>query len=190
MGEAARYYWSWARETFARTFGVADGCAGLIGTVLGIVSHYSPETEQITGNWLWQLPIWTFGAVLMWRFLTTPFSLHRENDSALRKYRDRQVLNRTRAFFAVRYIESLANTVRTGGWPHLDQAAFSVCVEELDRVLDSDLPRDLIEPFVDIRYNTLRVRELIPLGPHKEEFLTLADRARSNLSLIDAAIKA
>ena len=87
MQEAARFYWLWLRGTVWKAPGAADSYAGLVGTVTGLAAHYRPGVEQMTSGWIWQVPLWAFGAVLMLRFLATPFALWRQGDVDLQRYR-------------------------------------------------------------------------------------------------------
>jgi len=83
MREAVAFYRRWFVKTVWRAPGVADGYAGLAGTILGIAQHYRPELGPMTQEWVWQLPLWAFAAVLVVRFFTAPFQIWKEDRERL-----------------------------------------------------------------------------------------------------------
>jgi hypothetical protein len=83
MRLAREFYARWFFKTVWRAPGAADGYAGLFGTVVGIAQHYRPELSSMTEGWFWQVPLWTFGAVLIVRFLAAPFEIWKEDQRKL-----------------------------------------------------------------------------------------------------------
>ncbi len=184
MRGAFKFYRRWLWRTIASAPSKADGLASLAGTGIASAKHYDPRVQTMTEDWLWQLPIWAFGAVLVVRFLAAPYSLFREGGGIDEQLR----VSRERAFHASRYVEALAGEASQGRTPPFDASAFKVCAEGLERAMGSHLPASLVTAFEDMVYVVDRTREIISSFGDLAELDALATRARQNLAAIDAKL--
>jgi len=80
---ARTFYGQWLKRTLWGSPSAADGYAGLIGTVAGIAVHYQPWLQPMVEAHLWQLPIWAFGAILVFRFFHAPYELWKEGHARI-----------------------------------------------------------------------------------------------------------
>jgi hypothetical protein len=85
MGQLSSFYWKWFVRTIWQAPSIADGYAGLVGTFGLVASHYSPKVGQLMEPIAWQIPIWVFSAVLIFRFLHAPFQIWSEDQERLLK---------------------------------------------------------------------------------------------------------
>lgn len=190
MRNAARFYRLWLGGTFKRAPHSSDLYVGLVGSAIGVAEHYRPKVGEVTGDWVWQVPLWAFGAILIVRFLATPFILWRDNNHALEDFRAQLAINRERAFHAVRYVNLLARKVEIGQRPPLDAAAFVTCIRGVDDALTSRIPKPIFEAFSDLRYVINRAHELL-LNKKKgalTEMIGVAERGQAQLDAIDEYI--
>lgn len=57
---------------------MGDGLSGFLGAVSGIASHFYPRVGAVIAPWLWQIPLWGFGGVIVWRILSAPYYVWKE----------------------------------------------------------------------------------------------------------------
>src|SRR5438128_1906709 len=83
MGQTRQFYWKWFKGVVWSAPNATDFWAGFIGIIGQIVTHYRPDVGKLMDAFIWELPIWIFGAILLLRLFTVPFQIWKEDQVQL-----------------------------------------------------------------------------------------------------------
>lgn len=83
MGQRGQFYWKWFRGVVFSAPNATDFWAGAVGIIGQIIAHYIPDVEKLMTAYLWEIPIWIFGAILILRFFTVPFQIWKQDQAEI-----------------------------------------------------------------------------------------------------------
>jgi hypothetical protein len=73
------YYGRLLKAAFWHSLGPIDLWSGLVGLIAPALLHYRPELGSVVNAYLWQVPFWIAGAVVVVRILLAPYWLARDD---------------------------------------------------------------------------------------------------------------
>ncbi|OHV61037.1 hypothetical protein LCM4577_15175 [Mesorhizobium sp. LCM 4577] len=83
MGQRGQFYWKWFKGVVWSAPNATDFWAGIIGIIGQIVAHFVPDVGALMTTYLWELPIWVFGAIVILRLFAVPFQIWKEDQAQI-----------------------------------------------------------------------------------------------------------
>jgi hypothetical protein len=113
------------RRAFTQSLGPIDLWTGLLAAAIGVLDHYLPQAQLMTG-YGWQIPIWVLLSVIAMRLLLAPYWIYLEQSGKLTSL-EQALRPRLKCSFdmndpgCVRRNATLATQFRTDSQPNIVQ---------------------------------------------------------------------
>ena len=101
----------WFKQSLSQTLTIGDTISGVVGTIVGIMGHYSPQWKNEVSENQWLIAIYALAATAFGRFfIFAPYELWKVQREKVNKYEELLSNMGTERPFRLEHIEFQFNT--------------------------------------------------------------------------------